>query len=156
MDDSPEINKDGEDFIELPASNSPGSGSENVNNDSSTNKPGDSESQPSDCRVNEGQLNGEILVIEKSEYSQVTLAANNEHGSAFEVNNTIIENKVSVLTENGSVVEDGIHKRNGSPVSNHESYGTSNLLFTSLYMQLLLVKHYCIFSLYDPYMHECG
>lgn len=125
MDDSPEISKGGEDFIELPASNSPGGGSENVNNDSSTNKPGDSESQPSDCRVNEGQLNGEILVIEKSEYSQVTLAANKEHGSAVEVNNTIVENKISVLAENGSVVEDGIHKRNGSPVSNHESYAVS-------------------------------
>ncbi|KAI3784980.1 hypothetical protein L1987_44088 [Smallanthus sonchifolius] len=111
MENSPDLEKDEEDFIKLPLSNSPGGGSVNLNNCSSVASEADS--QPIDCGVKETQLNGEILVT-----STLSVEVNDS---------TVIENKVSVLAENGSAVQDGIHKRNGSPGSNREIDAVSGI-----------------------------
>ncbi|KAL8251143.1 hypothetical protein R6Q59_034836 [Mikania micrantha] len=113
MENSPVVEKDEEDFINHPASDSIPSGS-----------------QPIDCGVKEGQLNGEILVIDQFKHAQVTLADNNEHDLtvSVEVNDsTVIENKISVLSENGSAVQDRVHKRNGSFGSNREIDAVSDI-----------------------------
>lgn len=88
-----------------------------------------------DYGVKKDQLNGEILVIDKFEHAEVALTANNLNDSSVsvEVKDTIIENRISVLAENGSAVQDasplGIHKRNGSSASNpdHEIDAVSGI-----------------------------
>ncbi|KAJ0535417.1 putative transcription factor interactor and regulator CCHC(Zn) family [Helianthus annuus] len=120
MENSSDLKKDEEDFIKLPESNSPGGGSVNGNNHSSM--PSEADSQPIDSGVKEGQLNGEVVVIEKIEHAQVTLTDNKEHDlTSVEVNtSTVIENRISVSVENGSLVQDGTHKRTASPSRNSE------------------------------------
>ncbi|KAI7743621.1 hypothetical protein M8C21_007835, partial [Ambrosia artemisiifolia] len=121
MEKSPDLTKDEEEFIKLPASDSPGGGVVNGNDCSSM--PSEADSQPIDCGIKEGQLNGEAVVVEKFEHAEVTLADNKEHDLTVSVevtDSTVIENRISVSAENGSLVRDGIHKRNGSPSGNPE------------------------------------
>lgn len=118
MEDSPDLCKDGEDFINLPTSNN--------------SQRSEADSQPSDFGVKEAHLNGESSVVDKSEHVQVTSTTMQV---SLEVNDcTVIENNISVLAENGSAAEDRINKRNGSPVSNRAIDGISNLLFTFIHI----------------------
>ncbi|XP_076930849.1 uncharacterized protein LOC143595803 isoform X1 [Bidens hawaiensis] len=128
MENLPDLEKDEEDFIKLPEFNSPGGESVNGNNGNSMHS--EAESQPSGDGVTEGQLNGDVLVIDKVEHAEATLAENKEHDLtlSFEVNESaVIENRVSVVAENGSSVQDGVLKRNGSPGGNREIDAVSGL-----------------------------
>ncbi|XP_071710683.1 uncharacterized protein [Rutidosis leptorrhynchoides] len=102
MEDTPVLTNDGEEFMMLPASNSP------------------DDTEPSDHEVKEPQLNGEILETDNSEHDSVVNST--EIQVSVEVNtSTIVENKVSTFAENGSTtstVQDGTYNRNGSPVRN--------------------------------------
>ncbi|XP_022012798.1 uncharacterized protein LOC110912416 isoform X2 [Helianthus annuus] len=110
---STDLSKDDEEFVKLAVSNNQGGGS----------VPSEDDGQPSDCGVKEARLNGDVVLVNKFEHAEVTLAANNEHVSAVSVeenSSTVIENKISVVAENGSTVQDVSHKRTGNPASNRE------------------------------------
>ncbi|KAJ0457568.1 putative transcription factor interactor and regulator CCHC(Zn) family [Helianthus annuus] len=115
---STDLSKDDEEFVKLAASNNQGGGS----------VPSEDDGQPSDCGVKEARLNGDIVLVNKFEHAEVTLAANNEHVSAVSVeenSSTVIKNKISVVAENGSTVQDVCHKRTGNPASNCETDAVS-------------------------------
>ncbi|KAJ9562123.1 hypothetical protein OSB04_007283 [Centaurea solstitialis] len=115
MEDTPDLIKEGEDCSKLPTSNSLAGGSENVSNHSNIN-------QPIEADVGHGHANKEHDSVVTSTTIQVSVEVNDSK---------VIENKTSVLAENGSAVQDGSptgsHKRDRSPARNRDIDAVSGI-----------------------------